>query len=76
MPTPMPTRRPTPLPSAAPAEANPRSTADAHGGAHGGVRKRLSSAALLQGGGEIEIDHAGAIYRLRITSLGKLILTK
>ncbi|MCA0243158.1 MAG: hemin uptake protein HemP [Proteobacteria bacterium] len=25
---------------------------------------------------EVEIEHRGAIYRLRITSLGKLILTK
>ena len=25
---------------------------------------------------EIEIDHDGAVYRLRVTSLGKLILTK
>jgi hemin uptake protein HemP len=25
---------------------------------------------------EVEIEHRGSIYRLRITSLGKLILTK
>lgn len=37
---------------------------------------RLQSSALLAGAQEIEIDHLGAIYRLRITSLGKLILTK
>ncbi|NRF71617.1 hemin uptake protein HemP [Aquincola sp. S2] len=37
---------------------------------------RLASASILGGGNEIEIDHHGAIYRLRITSLGKLILTK
>lgn len=39
-------------------------------------RRRLSSAQILHGDGEIEIDHGGALYRLRVTSLGKLILTK
>lgn len=38
--------------------------------------KRLSSESLLSGAREVEIDHQGAIYRLKITSLGKLILTK
>lgn len=38
--------------------------------------KRLSSNALLAGMNEIEIEHGASIYRLRITSLGKLILTK
>lgn len=38
--------------------------------------RRLSSEQLLGGAGEIEIDHAGVLYRLRVTSLGKLILTK
>ena len=37
---------------------------------------RTSSAALFRGAQEIEIDHNGAVYRLRQTSLGKLILTK
>lgn len=37
---------------------------------------RVSSRELLGVRGEIEIDHAGAVYRLRITSQGKLILTK
>lgn len=40
------------------------------------VRKRISSAALLGNDREIEIEHAGQLYRLRLTSLGKLILTK
>jgi hemin uptake protein HemP len=31
---------------------------------------------LFDGTNEIEIQHGEAIYRLRITSLGKLILTK
>lgn len=37
---------------------------------------RLSSQQLLGAANEIEIEHEGAIYRLRRTSLGKLILTK
>jgi len=37
---------------------------------------RVSSQALFSGGNEVEIEHHGALYRLRLTSLGKLILTK
>ena len=37
---------------------------------------RLSSQALMDGAQEVEIEHNGALYRLRQTSLGKLILTK
>lgn len=40
------------------------------------ARRRLSSQALLGNEREIEIEHAGQLYRLRLTSLGKLILTK
>lgn len=35
-----------------------------------------SSAVLLRGGREALIDHQGALYRLRLTASGKLILTK
>lgn len=56
-----PVERPALAPSATPPEAAPR---------------RLSSLDLLDGGREVEIEHAGAIYRLRRTALGKLILTK
>ncbi|WP_034411480.1 hemin uptake protein HemP [Derxia gummosa] len=38
--------------------------------------RRLSSAELFEQTREIEIEHNGAIYRLRITSMGRLILTK
>lgn len=38
--------------------------------------KRVDSTDLMAGRTEIEIDHGGAIYRLRLTSLGKLLLTK
>jgi hemin uptake protein HemP len=37
---------------------------------------RVSSRALLGRSRELEIEHAGALYRLRLTSLNKLILTK
>jgi hemin uptake protein HemP len=39
-------------------------------------RHRVHTDALFDGANEIEIEHREAIYRLRITSLGKLILTK
>lgn len=45
------------------------------GQAAGGV-PRISSEVLFAGSNEIEIDHKGTPYRLRQTSLGKLILTK
>lgn len=41
----------------------------------GGVL-RLTSLAIFAGAQEVEIEHKGAVYRLRQTSLGKLILTK
>lgn len=37
---------------------------------------RISSQALFSGATEIEIEHKDSLYRLRQTSLGKLILTK
>ena len=40
------------------------------------ARKRINSKTLLGSEREIEIDHGGQLYRLRITALGKLILTK
>lgn len=43
--------------------------------ATGGV-PRLPSHAIFAGAQEVEIEHNGAVYRLRQTSLGKLILTK
>lgn len=38
--------------------------------------RRVTSETLLEGNTEIEIEHGDAVYRLRLTSLGKLILTK
>ncbi len=37
---------------------------------------RVSSAQLFAGALEVQIDHHGAVYRLKQTALGKLILTK
>ena len=46
------------------------------GGSAPPARRRLTSQALLGADKEVEIEHAGQLYRLRLTSLGKLILTK
>lgn len=40
------------------------------------ANKHTTSEALFAGARELVIEHAGDIYRLRLTSLGKLILTK
>ena len=37
--------------------------------------RRYTTAGLMEDQREIEIEHAGRIYRLRITQLNKLILT-
>ncbi|MBB4842325.1 hemin uptake protein HemP [Paucibacter oligotrophus] len=37
---------------------------------------RFNSEQLLNGAREMEIEHGGSLYRLRLTALGKLILTK
>ena len=37
---------------------------------------RQSSRDLLGPAREVEIEHEGMLYRLRVTALGKLILTK
>jgi hemin uptake protein HemP len=38
--------------------------------------RQWTSEALLGSGREALIEHVGAVYRLRLTSSGKLILTK
>ncbi len=40
------------------------------------VLQRIPSITLLKGARELVIEHAGEEYRLRLTSKGKLILTK
>jgi len=39
-------------------------------------QRRWRSTELLGSAQEIEIEHGQAVYRLRLTALGKLILTK
>lgn len=40
------------------------------------TQRRWDSKELFGSEHEIEIEHGAAVYRLRLTSLGKLILTK
>lgn len=58
----------------APTVALPQGSASSSAPAQAAVR--VSSAQLFAGAHEVQIDHHGAIYRLRQTALGKLILTK
>ncbi|MBZ8141120.1 hypothetical protein CLD22_14555 [Rubrivivax gelatinosus] len=58
------------------APARPAAAAVMHKPAAAGRRPRWDSAALFAGSDEIEIVHGDALYRMRITSMGKLILTK
>ena len=41
-----------------------------------GRAARVSSDQLFGGARELQIEHRGALYRLKQTALGKLILTK
>jgi hemin uptake protein HemP len=41
-----------------------------------GRTARVSSEHLFGGAVEVQIEHRGALYRLKQTALGKLILTK
>ena len=40
------------------------------------LREPIPSEALFAGATEVQIAHRGALYRLKLTALGKLILTK
>jgi hemin uptake protein HemP len=73
MPTPS---DPTSVPTRRDASAGDAARNTATDEARRGRRTRWDTASLFAGAHEIEIQHAGAVYRLRITSLGKLILTK
>jgi hemin uptake protein HemP len=42
----------------------------------GPAARTVASEALFRGATELRIDHGGVIYRLKLTALGKLILTK
>jgi hemin uptake protein HemP len=58
------------------AAVRPAATIGERGFAAQAARRRWNSRQLLGDDQEIEIAHADSVYRLRITSLGKLILTK
>ena len=58
------------LPAAAPAMADWPSLLQA------GSIVPLPSSAILKGKKSVSIEHQGVIYRLQVTKLGKLILTK
>lgn len=55
-----------------------RDAADARGGVSpsGLAPRRVASDELFAGAVELQIEHREQVYRLRLTSLGKLILTK
>ena len=59
---------PKPTPAAPPGAATVRRVAP--------EPVRIDSAQLFAGAVEVQIDHFGAVYRLKQTALGKLILTK
>jgi hemin uptake protein HemP len=55
--------------------ANDTNGAAAHALTAPQAPRRITSGALLQERREVEIEHGGKIYRLRVTQLNKLILT-
>jgi hemin uptake protein HemP len=72
----MPTERPGPPPTTdAQGHAAPEGTsAPRHD--HPTASRRIHSDSILQGAKQVEICHQGEVYRLQLTRLGKLILTK
>ena len=69
--SPLPGQRPFDEPSATPQQRVVQAPA-----ARVHPPRRMTSTELLDGATEVEIEHRGAMYRLRLTSLDKLILTK
>lgn len=59
----------------APAAPQPAATLVPAAPQAGQPLRRFTTAGLMQDQREVEIEHAGRIYRLRITQLNKLILT-
>lgn len=58
-----------PVPGAHVQSANPDGVAEA-------ALQTVDSEQLFRGGRVLHIQHEGALYQLRLTKLGKLILTK
>ena len=65
----------TSIPPPKPASAPPVTTTPSPS-RRAGSTVRIDSAQLFGSAVEVQIDHHGAIYRLKQTALGKLILTK
>lgn len=59
-----------------PADLDPPQTLLAPSAPRPGGSRQIDSAMLLGPQGEVFIRHHGQVYRLRVTSQGKLILTK
>lgn len=59
-----------------PADLDPPSTVLASPAPGPSGSRQIDSAMLLGPHGEVFIRHHGQVYRLRVTSQGKLILTK
>ncbi|GAB4041998.1 MAG: hypothetical protein Fur0014_13830 [Rubrivivax sp.] len=73
----MPDTRPLhPALAAAPPQPSAQPAAAARATATAAAPRRWRSAELFGPALEIEIEHGQAVYRLRMTALGKLILTK
>jgi hemin uptake protein HemP len=53
-----------------------RAPREAEAGSRSRTVRVIPSAALFGPDREVRIEHQGALYTLRLTSLGKLILTK
>jgi len=64
-----------PQPNTAP-PASAHTPANTSADCPAGTAAPIDSALLFHGATELPIDHRGVRYRLRQTSLGKLILTK
>jgi hemin uptake protein HemP len=56
--------------------ATPPSSGPARPGVPAPAVRAIASEALFGGACEVQIHHRGALYRLKQTALGKLILTK
>ena len=68
--------RPDPLPRAGEGAELFRPHAGEDSGEGGARIAQVTSAQLFGSALEVQIDHHGAVYRLKQTALGKLILTK
>ena len=67
---------PKALPPLPPSDPKGPLVALGEGRGEGALTALITSAQLFQGARELHIDHHGAVYRLKQTALGKLILTK